>query len=87
MSSLIDAVEKRHRKAVELATIWDRWFPSLAGQASTEHWMVLLDDYEMPVLAEAIRRCAKQRLKTPMTVADMERFIAQIAPAIAGASR
>jgi hypothetical protein len=68
----------------ELAQIWDRWFPSLAGQTPVEYWMVMLDDYRINTLGEAIRRCAKQRVKTPMSVPDMERFIAQVAPVIEG---
>jgi hypothetical protein len=67
---MIAEVEKRHRRAVELAQIWDRWFPSLAGQAPVEYWMVMLDDHQMATLAEAIRCCAKRRMHTPMTLPD-----------------
>jgi hypothetical protein len=80
---MISDIDKQHKRATELAQIWDRWFPSLAGQAPVEYWMVMLDDFHINVLGEAIRRCARQRVKTPMTVADMELFIAQIAPVIA----
>lgn len=85
---MISDIDKQHKRATELAQIWDRWFPSLAGQAPVEYWMVMLDEFHINTLGEAIRRCAKQRVKTPMSVADMERFIAQVAPTIqSGAPR
>jgi hypothetical protein len=82
----ISELDKQNRQATALAGVWDKWFPSLAGQAPVEYWMVMLDDFHINVLGEAIRRCAKQRVKTPMTLPDMQTFIAQAAPAIAEGS-
>ena len=81
---MIADIDKQHKRATELAQIWDRWFPSLAGQAPVEYWMVMLDEFHINVLGEAIRRCAKQRVKTPMTLPDMQTFISQAAPVIEG---
>jgi hypothetical protein len=80
---MIADIDKQHKRATELAQIWDRWFPSLAGQAPVEYWMVMLDDHHINVLGEAIRRCARKRMSTPMTLPEMQTFIAQIAPVIA----
>jgi hypothetical protein len=84
---MIQEAEKRYKKAVELVLIWDRWFPSLVGQAPIDYWMVMLDDYRMNTLAEAIRRCARQRTRVPMSLPEMQTFISDVAPQIAGVAR
>jgi hypothetical protein len=54
-------LQDKYSEAVELFAVWESYFPALI--VAPEHWRLLLDDYPSEVIAQAIKRCVKKKLK------------------------
>lgn len=80
---MIADVNKQHRRAFELAQIWDRYFPSLKGRASIEFWMVQLEDHTLNTLAQSIKQCARKKLTHEMKLQEMLEYVPTISKVIA----
>jgi hypothetical protein len=81
---MIADVNKQHRRAYELTEIWDRYLPSFKGRAPIEFWMVQLEDFNMNVLVQGIKRLARKRLTNDMLLPEMLAYVAQISSVIDG---
>ena len=80
---MIAETNKQHRRAFELAQVWDRFFPSLKGRASIEYWMVQLEDLTINTLGQAIKQLARKRLTNDMTLPEMLEYIPTVSKVIA----
>ena len=58
---MIQEVKKKHRRAQELAQIWESYFSTMP--VGIEYWMVGLEDFPFNVMALAIKQAARKRVQ------------------------
>jgi hypothetical protein len=75
---MIQEVKKKHRRAEELAQIWESYFPTMP--VGIEYWMVGLEDFPFNVMALAIKQTARKRvqLKGEMTLEQVLTYMQSV---------
>ena len=72
---MIAEIQKRQQRADELSRIWDCYFSAFKGTASSDYWIILLEDHTFNVLVQVIKQLARKRLTNSMPLADMLSYV------------